>query len=879
MRGGVKRFFRGPAQLFALCFVSAAVSSAQVNVLTWHNDNARTGQNLHETILTPANVNAQTFGLLAVLQVDGKVDAQPLYVQNVTIPGQGVHNVLYVATEHGSLYAFDADTFAQLRQVTLLGANETPSDDHDCSQVTPEIGITATPVIDLQSGPTGMIYAIAQSKDTSQNYHQRLHALDLPTLTEQLGGPVDIQASFPGSGAENTFNPSVHVERPGLLISNGLVYTSWGSHCDAGAYAGWVLSYNETNLQQVGVLNLIPNGNDGGIWGAGSGPAVDASGNVYLLTGNGTFDAALNSSGFPSRSDFGNAFVKLSTSGSLSVADYFTMTNTVSESASDVDLGSGGLMLLPPLDNGQGTGTSVSLAVGAGKDGNIYVVNQANLGKFNPSMDSIYQLMSDILPGGAWSSPAWFNGQMYYGGVGDYLKAWAFANGAFSAASHSLNTYAYPGMTPSISANGTTNGIVWGAENQTAAVLHAFDASDVATELYNSNQAPGGRDQFGAGNKFIVPTVANGKVYVGTTTGVGVFGLLAPPACSVSLSASSASLPVTGTSTPAACPSSGQPACGFLPEVPVSFTVTSPAGCAWTATSSEPGVLAITSGASGTGAGAVGYTLLGNTHTAQQSYTVTVASGGSSAAYTVTEAGSGDSQLYREVLALYEQVLGRDADAGGFAFWTGAGSTGLGQMADSFLTGPESFNSDFAVMAAYQAATGAAPNYAQFTAAVTPIRAGTQTVSQSFISLIATSSGYSATTLYQNLLGRAPTSSEIAGAGATPSSLAAWFETLIGYPGNATPVSTPDNEFQSTGSYRATDHTNSLYVRMLYFVILGRDPDSGGLAFWLGVANSGGPGLLFQGPAGYATRIQILGPGTPNQGFIGSPEFQGLFLN
>jgi hypothetical protein len=501
--------------------------SGQVNVLTWHNDNARTGQNLQETVLTPANVNSATFGRLAVLNVDGKVDAQPLYVAGVAIPNQGVHNVLYVATEHGSLYAFDADTFAQLRQVSLIGANETPSDDHGCSQVTPEIGITATPAIDLQVGATGMIYAIAQSKDTNQHYHHRLHALDLPTLTEQLGGPVEIRASYPGSGAENTFNPAVHTGRPGLLISNGVVYTSWGSHCDAGSYAGWVLSYNAATLAQVGVLNLVPNGNDGGIWGAGSGPASDANGNVYLLTGNGTFEPTLDPSGFPSKSDFGNAFVKISTAGALAAVDYFTMLNTVSESAGDVDLGSGGLMLLPPMDNGQGTGTLVSLVVGAGKDKNIYVLDQSNLGRFNPGTDSIYQLMSNALPGGAWSSPAWFNGQLYYGGVGDNLRAFAFMGGRFLLASHSSNTFPYPGTTPSISANGMSNGIVWTVENQNTAVLHAYDATNVGTELYNSNQAAGGRDHFGSGNKFIVPTIANGKVYVGTTNGVGVFGLLA----------------------------------------------------------------------------------------------------------------------------------------------------------------------------------------------------------------------------------------------------------------------------------------------------------------------------------------------------------------
>jgi uncharacterized repeat protein (TIGR01451 family) len=505
--------------------LSAAALNGQVSVLTWHNDNARTGQNLQETILTPANVNSTTFGRLATLSVDGKVDAQPLFVPAVTIPGQGVHNVLYVATENDSLYAFDAGTFAQLLQVKLLGANEIPSDDHGCSQITPEIGITATPAIDLQAGSHGVIYAIAQSKDASGKYHHRLHALDLTTLTEQFGGPVEIQASFPGSGAENTFNPAVHVERPGLLISNGVVYTSWGSHCDGGSYAGWVLSYSETTLAQVGVLNLDPNGSEGGIWSAGSGPAADANGNVFLLTGNGTFDTTLNSSLFPSKGDFGNAFVKILTSGALSVADYFTMDNTVSESNDDVDLGSGGLMLLPPLQNGQGA--PVSLVVGAGKDSNIYVLDRTNLGGFHPSMDSIYQQMSGALPGGAWSSPAWFNGTLYYGGVSDSLKAFTFTGGLFSLTSKSANSFLYPGTTPSISANGTSNGIVWVVENQATAVLHAFNASNVATELYNSNQAAGGRDHFGAGNKFIVPTIANGRVYVGTTNGVGVFGELA----------------------------------------------------------------------------------------------------------------------------------------------------------------------------------------------------------------------------------------------------------------------------------------------------------------------------------------------------------------
>jgi hypothetical protein len=345
--------------------------------------------------------------------------------------------------------------------------------------------------------------------------------------------------------------------------------------------------------------------------------------------------------------------------------------------------------------------------------------------------------------------------------------------------------------------------------------------------------------------------------------------------CSITLSATSASLPPTGTSTVETCPNnSGQPNCGVTPEIPRSFTVTPAAGCGpWTATSSNAEFLQMISG-SGSGTGTVTYALLNNTHTLPQNYSITVASGSASAIYSVNEAGSGDNQVYREVYALYEQLLGRDPDPAGFAFWTGAGGAGLGQMADSFLTSPEAFNGDFLVMATYQAATGAPPTFAQYTTAVGSIRSGAQTPASLFNSL--TGPGYTATTLYQNLLSRAPSAAEIDNADSA--GLAQWFQTLIGYPGNVTPMSTPNDEFQSTGSYH-TDHTNALYIRMLYFVTLSRDPDPAGFTFWVGIANSGGAGLLFQGNAGYGTRIQILGPGTPNQGFIGSPEFQGLFAN
>src|ERR1700722_13973229 len=565
--------------------LSVSVLWGQPNVLTWHNDSGRTGQNLQETFLTPANVNSTTFGRLATLTVDGKVDAQPLYVPGLSIPNQGVHNVLYVATEHGSLYAFDADTFVQLMKVSLLAVNET-SASVSCTQVTPEIGITGTPAIDLQAGPHGMIFVVTQSQDASKNFHHRLHALDLPTLTEQLGGPVNIAATYPGSGAENTFNSTEHVARPALLILNGVVFTSWGSHCDSGNYAGWILSYNETTLSQVGVLNVVPNGSEGGIWSAGSGPAADANGNIYALIGNGTFDTTLNTSGFPTKGDYGNSMVKVSASGALSVVDYFTMSNTVSESNGDTDFGSAGLMLLPPLDNGKGTGTNVSLAVGAGKDSNIYVVDQTNLGKFNTNADSIYQQLSGALPGGTWSSPAWFNGNLYYAAQGDNLRQFAFTKGAFSLAAKSVGTFPFPGSTPSISANGSSNGIVWAMQNSNPAILHAYSAANFPTELYNTSQAPNNRDQFGVGNKYIVPTVVNGKVYVGTTTGVGVFGLF--PSINISKSHTgnftqgqqAASYALTVSNAAGVSPTTGTVT--VTETVPTGLTLTLMSGVGWT---------------------------------------------------------------------------------------------------------------------------------------------------------------------------------------------------------------------------------------------------------------------------------------------------------
>jgi hypothetical protein len=508
----------------------AASAPVPTDVLTYKNDLSRSGQNLTESTLTPANVTASSFGLLRMLPVDGKVDAQPLYVSQLSVSG-AMHSVVFAATENDSVYAFDADTGSILWQVSLLEAGETVSDTRDCTQVSPEIGVTSTPVIDRSAGTHGTLFVVAMSKDAASNYHQRLHALDLTSGAELLGGPTEISATSPtAAGGVAMFAAGQYEERAALLLLNGTVYTSWTSHCDIAPYFGWIIGYSESTLSQSAVLNVAPNSSGGGpsIWMSGGGPAADSEGNIYLLTANGVFETTLDANGFPNQQDYGNSFLKLSTAGgSLSVADYFTMYNEVAESGADQDLGSGGEMLLPDLTDS--TNTVRHLVIGAGKDGNIYVVNRDSMGKFNASGNSqIWQQVSGAVPAGIWATPAYFNGTVYYGDMGASLKAFTVANAKLVAAPQSQSSvqFTYPGTAPSVSANGTSNGIVWAHENSNPAVLHAYDATNLAHELYNSNQASGNRDQFGAGNKYITPTVADGKVFVGTTSAVAVFGLL-----------------------------------------------------------------------------------------------------------------------------------------------------------------------------------------------------------------------------------------------------------------------------------------------------------------------------------------------------------------
>jgi hypothetical protein len=497
-------------------------------VVTYRDDAARTGANLTESVLTPTNVNSSSFGLLRVLSVDGKVDAQPLYAAQLAIAG-GTHDVVFVATEHDSVYAFDPHTGATLWHVSLLGSGETPSDDRGCDQITPEIGVTSTPVIDRNAGPHGAIFVVAMSKDGSSNYHQRLHALDLTTGAELFNGPTTLNPTYSSTaGGQKTFAPGQYAERAALLLDNQTIYTSFTSHCDFQPYSGWVVGFSESTLAQTAVLDVAANSDAGpSIWMSGGGLAADAAGNVYLLTANGAFDTTLNSSGFPQSGDYGNSFLKLSPAGgTLTVADYFTPSNETSESAADEDLGSGGTLLLPDLTDSNGVVRH--LMVGAGKDGTLYVVNRDNMGKFSSSGNADWQELDGALPGGIYSSPAYFNGTVYYADVGGALKAFTVTAAKLSSQPASVTTteFPYPGASPAVSANGTANGIVWAVENGNPAVLHAYDATDLTHELYNSSQASSGRDHFGAGNKFISPTVADGMVFVGTTNGVAVFGLL-----------------------------------------------------------------------------------------------------------------------------------------------------------------------------------------------------------------------------------------------------------------------------------------------------------------------------------------------------------------
>jgi hypothetical protein len=517
----------------------AAVCSAQVSVTTYHNDISRTGQNTQESVLTPYDVNVNQFGKLYTTTVDGYVYAQPLYVPNVTVNGS-VHNVLYVATEHDSVYAIDADTGQVLQSVSLLPAGgRTINPDTDigkgCDDQVPEIGISGTPVIDTT---TGTLYVVSKAIVNGAAI-QQLHALDIGQLSEKFGGPVSITASVAGTGQNSKnsvvpFLPLYENQRPGLLLENGHVVIAFASHCDFDPWHGWVMSYNSSSLAQEAVFNATPNGSHGGIWMSGGGVAADGSGNLYFSTGNGLFNGV---------TDFGDSIVKLSppSGGSFQVLDYFTPWNQASLVTGDTDVASGGVVLLPALPSGQQLLALVS------KTGIIFELDRNNMGKYCPNLvpactNSDTQIFGEKTGAttGTWGSPAYWNGNLYWGGVNDRLKVFPFntTTGQITMppATVSANVFQYPSPTASVSSNGNTNGIVWAIDNSAYAstcsagvncqVLYAYQANNLGVMLYNSNAAPGYRDVPGSAVKFATPMIANGKVFIGSQYAVSAFGEL-----------------------------------------------------------------------------------------------------------------------------------------------------------------------------------------------------------------------------------------------------------------------------------------------------------------------------------------------------------------
>lgn len=521
-----------------LVLLTAFAAEAQVSVTTYRNDLARSGANLSETILTPANVNPAGFGKLFSLPVDGQVYAQPLYMPLVNVPGKGIHNVVFVATEHDSVYAFDADSATGPNAIPLWHVNFTnpatgertlnTTDVLGCLSIAPELGITGTPVIDPAAGT---LYVVASTILNGQFYH-RLHALDVTTGAERPGSPVVIQATVPGTGdgfSQTTvpFHPYLYKNRAGLLLLNGVVYTAWTSHCDAGSYHGWLIGYDAANLQQMAIFNDSPNAFQGALWMGGAAPAADDNGNIYAVSGNGPFDGNSAGPGGNQGVDLGDSFIKLSSAAGLTITDYFTPFNQLALNRDDIDLGSSGALLLP---DDVGSAAHPHLLAGAGKEGRLYLLDRDQMGHFNAADDSqIVQSIAGAL-GPMYGGAAYLNQTLFFAGANDALKAFAVSNGQIAPEpmSQSFQIFSELGAAPAVSSNGAANGIVWIVEAGSGGTLHAFEASNLVNELYNSQMIPA-RDSFGSFVKFSVPITANGKVYVGTASSLAVYGLLNQP--------------------------------------------------------------------------------------------------------------------------------------------------------------------------------------------------------------------------------------------------------------------------------------------------------------------------------------------------------------
>lgn len=514
-----------------LVAVTFGPSGATAQVTTSQYDNLRTGATLNEKTLAPQNVNARQFGKLGAFKVDGAVYAQPLFLPAVEIPGKGKHDLLFVATEHDSVYAFDAyqPNDAPLWQASLLdkkgGEEAVPARDVQCPFIEPEVGITSTPVIDLQSGT---LYVLARTMNghlfSENQYFQRLHALAITTGAEKLGGPAQITASVRGKGdgsrnGEVRFDALRENPRAALLLVNGTIYLTWGSSCDVDPYHGWVMAYDAQTLAQKAVLNVTPDGSEGGIWGSDTGPGADAGGNVYVAIGNGTFDAASGGR------NYGDSLLKLGLDGSsLAVRDYFTPFNQSQLSDADADLGSSGPTLLPDQP-----GAHRHLVLQPTKGSMIYVIDRDQMGQFHAEGDAVLQRIH--ISGSGMGALAYWNGHAYFACSGDSLRDYAVMNGQLKLRSSSSIRFADPGATPSVSADGGKNAIVWAIATKTwngpgqPAALYAFDANNLSEPIYTSEQNSK-RDRAGMATRFVIPLVVNGHVYFGARDEVEVYGLL-----------------------------------------------------------------------------------------------------------------------------------------------------------------------------------------------------------------------------------------------------------------------------------------------------------------------------------------------------------------
>lgn len=496
--------------------------TAFAGVLTYHNDSGRTGQNTGETILTPANVGQTTFGKIFSQTVDSYVYAQPLFVPGLTIGGQ-THDVVFVVTEANSVYAFDANTKVAVLWHTNVGTAMSCSDLDDCGDLVPGAGITGTPVIDPT---TQTMYLVALSKD-SAGFHHSLHAIDLTTGAEKLGGPVAVSPTVPGTGANSQngmvqFDPKTHYQRAALLLTAGVVYVGIGANAESDSdNHGWIVGFKASDLTPTMTFCTSPNDYWSSIWQSGGGLASDSAGYVYAETANGNFD--VNTGG----TDYGDSAIKLDSTGA--VVDYFTPYNQADLSSGDLDFGAAGPLLLPDQ-----SGSVAHELIASGKPGVLYVIDRDSMGHFNSgSSDSqivqsvpAFPNASSIL-NGIFMSPAYWNGRVYVAGISTNLAAYTLTAGMLSATPESQTSaqFAWSGATVSVSSSGTTAGIVWALDGGSG-VLYAYDATNLATELYDTTQAPGMRDALGKPVKFAVPTVAEGHVYVGTQTELDVYGLL-----------------------------------------------------------------------------------------------------------------------------------------------------------------------------------------------------------------------------------------------------------------------------------------------------------------------------------------------------------------